>query len=111
MVGGLLLAPPVAETTSVKLLLALAAPSLTLKVISEVPAWSGAGVTVTARAVSVPDSTIADTGTITEFDATAETTRLLAGVSRSATENGIGPVELPWSIVKSAIDEIDGTSF
>jgi len=93
-----------------KLLLVVSVPSLTLRVTAELPFWSGAGVTVTERDESLPDRVSPLAGIKAELDAIAETCRLVAGVSRSATEKGIGPVEVPCAMVRSAMDEIEGGS-
>ena len=81
----------IALTVTVKVRLAEAIPSLTVKVTSAEPLWFAAGVTVTVRlAPEPPKATFAD-GTNAGLEEAAERSRLPAEVSASATVNETGP--------------------
>ena len=82
-------------TVSVKLSLALAAPSLTVTVMTADPLWPAAGVTLTVRLAPEPPKTILPTGTRVGFEEAAVNVRLPGGVSASFIENGIAAVATP----------------
>ena len=86
-------------TVSTKLVLLVACPSLTRKVMVAVPLWPGAGVTVAVRLVPLPPNTTLALGTRVGLEELAVSTRLFTAVSASLTVKASGPVEVPAEIV------------
>jgi hypothetical protein len=70
-------------TVRTKLWLALADPSLTVRVIVEVPYWPATGVTVAVRLAPLPPRTMLLLGTRVGLEESPESVRLAAGVSES----------------------------
>jgi hypothetical protein len=98
-----------ALTVSVKALLLLDAPSLTVRVMTLDPLWSVAGSKVTVRFEPVPPpSEIFVRGIRVRLDDLTETTRFDPGVSRSVTVNPMGPVEVSSLTDRGAMVEIAG---
>ena len=80
-----------AVTVTVKVRLAEAMPSLTVTVTSAEPLWFAAGVTVTVRLAPEPPNVTFAFGTSAGLEEAAESNRLPAEVSASATVNETGP--------------------
>jgi hypothetical protein len=74
-------------------------PIATVTVMVVVPDWLANGVTVTVRLAPVPPKLILPTGTNPALDELAESVRLSAAVSTSATVNGSAPVAVSSLIV------------
>src|SRR5215831_7487083 len=87
IVGGSL----TALTVNWKLVLAVAAPSLTVRVIVVTPDWLAAGVIVTVRFAPLPPNAKLVFGTSVRLDEVALTVRLPTGVSASPTVKAIVP--------------------
>ena len=87
------------STVRVKLLLALNAPSLTVKVMAVVPLCPATGVTVTVRLLALPPKTIFPLGTKVVFDELPLNPRLPAAVSGSPTVKLSGPTDVPTEVL------------
>src|SRR3989442_14584593 len=83
-------------TVSVNGSLAVRLPSLTVTVITALPVWPAAGVTVTVRLAPLPPKTMFAFGTRVVFPELPLTTRLAAAVSASPTVNASGQVAPFW---------------
>ena len=97
-----------AVTVSRKLDVAVAVPSLTVRVMVDVPFWFAAGVTVTVRVAPLPLKTRLALGTNVVFDELPVTVRLATAVSASPTVKASAPVFVSSLIVWAASAEIVG---
>src|ERR1051325_4841023 len=79
-------------TFRLKLVEAVARPSLTVRVMTAVPDWLAAGRTVTVRLAPDPPSVMLPLGTRVGFDDEPLTRRLSGKVSASLTAKLMGPV-------------------
>lgn len=98
-------------TVITKLVLVEALPSLTLRVMIELPYWFGAGVTVTVRWDPVPARRIFAWWTKVVLDDSAVTTSDPAAVSTSPTVKAREPVDVSSLITLLATALIVGASF
>src|SRR2546423_5128591 len=99
MVGGSF----TALTVTLKLVLAVPVPSLTVRVMVVAPDWLEAGWTLTVRLDPEPPKRILAFGTRSGFEEVPERTRLVAGVSASPIVSGKRPVAVSSLIVWFAI--------
>jgi len=106
MVGGVLGAG--ACTVTLKLLLAVRLPSLTVMVINAVPVWPAAGVTVTVRFAPLPPRTMFAVGTRVVEEEVFVRVRFAAEVCASPIVNGIAAVAWPEVTVCAPIEEMVG---
>src|SRR5258706_12967757 len=79
-------------TSRLKLVEAVARPSLTVSVITALPDWLAAGTTVTVRLPPDPPNMMLAFGTSVGLDDEPLTTRASGGVSVSLTLKAIGPI-------------------
>ena len=82
-------------TLSVKLEFVVKMPSVTLRVIVELPFCPAAGVTVAVRLVPVPPMTTFAVGTSVVFDEAALTERMAVFSSASPMVTGMAPDAVP----------------
>jgi hypothetical protein len=70
--------------------------------------WFVTGLTLSVRIVFPPFTVTLVDGRRSEFEELMETTKLVAGVSRSEMVNAIGAIGAFWTAVRSGIGEIVG---
>src|SRR6266540_1016858 len=99
----------IARTSNWKLLVAVApSSSVIMRVIVATPFALGAGVTVIVRLEPLPPKTMFAFGTRAGFEQKPVSTRLVAGVSKSPTRNGILESTVSSSINRSEMKPIVG---
>jgi hypothetical protein len=99
--------PSTGKTVMKNVSLAVCVPSLTVTVMSEIPAWAVAGVIDSVRLVPVPTITILLLGINVVFVDVVVTVRLF-GVSASVTVNAIPVNAVFVGVTWLAMSEIDG---
>src|SRR5262245_2863190 len=91
-----------------KVVLAVALPSLTVIVMSALPITPGNGVTTTRRLLALPPKAMPLFSTTLVLAEVPDTVRLAAGVSESPIVNGIGDVVVPAGVFWPGIVEMVG---
>ena len=97
---------PGSNTVTVKAVLVLEVPSLTVSVIRLDPVPPGLGVTFTVRAEPLPPNTMLVPATSAVFAEVALKVNVPGSVAPSDTVTASGPVAPFWGIVRSATEEI-----
>jgi hypothetical protein len=97
-------------TVRTKLLLVVAAPSLTLTVMVDVPDCSAAGVMVSVLLAPDPPKLMLELGTSVVFEEVPLRVRLAAGVPASPTVKAIAPVEVSSFVDWLEMAEIVGAT-
>jgi hypothetical protein len=104
-------ASEVGTTSTMKLVLAEATPSLTVRVTAAVPVNAVAGKIRTERLLPSPESWMPPLETSVVLEELAETKSWLARVSESPTENGMSSLEFPATRTTFEIGVIVGDRF
>ena len=96
------------RTVRRNVVLAVSKPSLTVTVMVALPEWSAAGVAVIVRLDPLPLKLRLVSGRRAGFEEEPVTRRVSALVSASPIVNGIGLVDEFWTMVWSAILDMEG---